>query len=580
MGVRDRLFDLGRDAVRSAASAALDWAAGPALEPDEIIKADGNQKPTSDPTALEGGDLPTDKDLSLDDPKAMFWDPFAIIEQLGYKERPTQMTYGTLRAIVYKVPIVQAIIQTRVNQIASFAQPQLDRYQLGFQLKLRDQDAKPTPADKKWIREAQSLVMHTGVYDDPRYRDNFEMFLRKLVWDSLTYDQCCFEIVPNRKGTPAQWYAVDASTMRLADTATAYLKKKTQQDTKFVQIYDGMIVTEFMEDELCFGVRNPRTDMKLYGYGTSELEMTMTAITSLLWSWQYNSRFFSQGSAQKGILNFKGAIPDKQLKGFRRHWYTMLSGVENAWRTPITNADELQWISMQESNRDMEFSAWMDFLIKVVCSLFNMDPIEVNFQYGNVGQKSALQEASNREKITQSKERGLRPLLRFLAAMINRHIIWPMNENFEFEFVGLDAATHDDMAKRNQLRVKTTRTVDELRAEDGLEPMPDGMGEVILDPTWMQWVQQKKAEEMGVPGEQPPGAEAFGGPPGEEEEPPAEGEESGMDFQKLLAEQLGEEEEEEEEAEADAASKKRAEKKAKLMGKSGNGHGYLVDIEL
>ncbi len=264
------------------------------------------------------------------------------------------------------------------------------------------------------------------------------------------------------------------------------------KQVRYVQIYDGMVIAEYTQEEMCFAVRNPRNDIRLYGYGTSELEMLVPSITSLLWAWDYNSKFFSQGSAAKGIINFKGAVPENQLKNFRRHWYQMLSGVENAFRTPITNAEELQFINMQTSNRDMEFSAFMDFLIKTVCSMYQMDPIEVNFKYGNTGQKGGMGEANNKEKILESRERGLRPLLRFMAANINRHIVWPMNENFEFEFVGLDAKTKGEIADDNTKRVKTIMMVDELRAEEDLPPLPDGSGQVVLDPVWMQAMTMKQ----------------------------------------------------------------------------------------
>ena len=727
MGLRDSLRALGLTAVGAAAELARDWASqslgdDPFAKADPPPKGEGEGDKSKAPQKEGGGAVPTDDDLALADPKSMFWDPFSIIEQLGYKERPTQITYGTLRAILFRMPIIYDIIQTRIDQMASFARPQHDRYQMGFRIKLRDYESEPTAKDKKWIRGMEDLIIHTGVHEDPRHRDNFEKFIRKMMWDSLVYDQMCFEVVPNRAGQPAQWYPIDSTTVRLADTASAYLKKKLRDDTRYVQIYDGMIITEYSEEELCFGVRNPRTDLRLYGYGTAELEMIMTTITSLLWAWQYNQRFFSQGSATKGILNFKGAIPEHQLKGFRRHWYTMLcvggdtvirtrekgeipigeyvvegfirpvtiwngeryvaarafkgeqtkqvcvtelangvrlrtspdhqflvhsetladvlypdrtcppgevwrkqselvpgdqvfwsdgvnlqcievakayptdhyeqmfdvtvendehrfaangiivhnSGVENAWRTPITNADELQWISVMETNKDMEFNSWMDFQIKCAAAAFRMNPVEINFQYGNVGQRGALNESSNKEKITESKQRGLYPLLRFLAECINTHVVWPTNPNYEFEFVGLDAGTREETAKLNQMRVKTTRTVDELRAEDDLEPMPDGLGEVILDNVWMQWAQQKQAQAEGMAAPGAPGA------PGGPEMPGGEEEEPGFDFDQLFPEE--EEEEEGGGEEMTARAKERASNKAKekagRMGKS------LVEIEL
>lgn len=497
-------------------------------EPDPDDRGEGNEKApggSSEETA-QSAPVPTEK--AEDNPKSLFWDPFAIIEQLGYKERPSQISYGTLRAIVWKLPIIQAIIQTRINQIVSFCSPQHNRYELGFRIKMRNHEDKPTAADKKFSRQMESFIMRTGVTDNPRGRDGFEQFVRKFIWDSMVYDQACMEVVPNRKGQPAEWYAVDSSSMRLADTARTYMDEDLRDTVKFVQVYDSMIVAEYTQEELAFGIRNPRSDMRLHGYGVSEIEMLMSAVTSLLYAWDYNTKFFSQGTSAKGLLNFKGAVSEAQMRAFRRHWYQMVTGVENAWRTPITNAEEVQWVNMQQSNRDMEFNAWMDFLIKVSCGIYSMDPIELNFKYGNVGQKGALSEGNNKEKLTESKERGLRPLLRFLASVLNLHVVWPINENFEFAFVGLDAFTREEAADMATKQVKSFRTIDEIRAEDDLPSLADGTGNLILDPTYLQYlVQQQQAKQQTQQG----------GMPGQEGVP--QGPDGQPDFQQMLAGKTG-----------------------------------------
>lgn len=536
MALRDRLTGLGRVAATAAADALLDWA-----ETGSLMKAEDPKEPKESAdegqsTAPGGSNADTSKNApvptqaSTEEPKSLFYDPFSIIEQLGYKEKPTAITYNTLKMIMWRMPIVQAVVQTRINQVASFAKPSHNRYDLGFRVKTRETEKEPSEQDKKWSQQMESLIMRTGITDNPRGRDDMEKFLRKLTWDALVFDQTTFEIVPNKQGQPAEWYAVDASTVRLADTARTYMNEDLMDAVRYVQIYDSMIVSEYTQEEMAFGIRNPRTDIRLHGYGVSELEILIQVITSFLNSWDYNAKFFTQGSAAKGLLNFKGAMNETQLKAFRRHWYQMISGVENAWRTPITNADEVQWLNMQNNNRDMEFNAWMDFLIKLTCSCYQMDPVEVNFQYGNMGQKSSLQQSSNREKITESRERGLRPLLGHLAAMINRNIIWPLNESFEFSFVGLDAFTKEEAAELQTKQIKTYRTVDEIRAEEDLSPLPDGKGEVILDPTWAQLQAQAAQAEMGGEG-------GFGG-----DEEGGEGDDGGFDFEKLL----GDEDEDEE----------------------------------
>ena len=504
MAFWDEVKTLSTRALGAAGGVVNDWAKGN-LSKAETEGQEATPK-GKEADSAESNPVPTQP--AKQDPKSLFWDPFAVIEQLGYKDRPTLLSYATLKAMVYRCPIVHAIINTRVQQVAAFAQPQHDRYQMGYRIKLRESDKQASKAELAWITQAESLIQRTGVTNNPRGRADFETFLRKVTWDSLVYDQMTFEVVPDRRGVPCEWYPVDAASIRLADSASTYIDEDENKITRYVQIYDGVVIAEYNQEELCFGVRNPRTDLRLFGYGVSELEMLISTVTSILWAMEYNQRFFSQGAAAKGILNFKGVVPETQLNAFRRHWYQTCASVSSAWKTPITNAEDLQWISLQQSNRDMEFSAYFDWLIKVASAIYVMDPTEINFKYGNTGARGGLQEANNKEKITESKERGLRPLLRFLERCINQFIIWPMNENFEFDFVGLDALTRDEIADLNQKRVKTFLTVDELRAEDDLEPLPDGKGEIILDPTWLQWAQLKEGGGMeGMPGEEGEGEE-------------------------------------------------------------------------
>lgn len=545
MGIRDDILRLGLNTVGVIGETAANWA-GTALSKSGGDSSDSTLG-ASDEDTTSSNPVPTEK--ATDDPKFLAWDPYSIVEQLGYKNKPSPITYATLKSICYKMPVIQAIIQTRVDQVASFATPQKDRYSLGFRVKLRDSEREPTKQDKLWIQQAESLIMRTGVTDNPRGRDNFETFLRKITTDSLRYDQFCTEIVPNRKGTPAEWYAVDATTIRLADSASTTVDEDDLSAIRYVQIYDGMIIAEYTQEEMYFGVRNPNTDIRLQGYGTSEIETLIPAITNLLYAFAWNQNVFQNGTAAKGIINFKGVTNEKRMQDFRRQWYTQISGVKSAWKTPITSSEQgLEYINMQTSARDMEFSAWLDFQIKLSCAHYNMDPAELNFTYGNMGQKSSIGGTdNNKEKITESKERGLRPLLRSIANCMNQSIIWPMNESFEFEFVGLDAYTREDMIKNNQIRVKTTRTIDELRAEDDLEPLPDGKGEIILDPTWLQYAQMKEGGGEGLPGEE-------GESPAEGEEP-EENNGDDLDYEKILAQYEAESEDEDDDTDDEKVKK-------------------------
>lgn len=421
-----------------------------------------------------------------EDPQALYWDPFSIIDQMGFRERPSTITYATLETMVWKVPIIQAIIQTRLNQLSAFCSPQRHKFGTGFRVKMRDSQDKPSPADKKFIKQMENSILLSGSTDgDPRARDSFETFVRKVMRDSIVFDQATFEILYDRRDLPAEWYAVDAKTIRLANTNKLYPTDDMDQ-THTVQIFDNVIINEFSRKEMAFEVRNPRTSIHNFGYGSPEIEMLISTITQLLWGVQYNSSFFSQGTVSKGVLNLVGSIPEKHLRAFRREWYQLISGVQNAWRTPVINADEVKWIPLNPNNRDMEFSSWMEFLIRVTSGVFSIDPIEVGFKYGNSGQSRSVFEGASRSKVVESKDKGLKPLLKFLSRTIDKYIIWPTNPNFTFEFVGLDPMTPKEMADLTTQRIRTMYTIDEMRAEEDLDPLPNGTGKVLLDASWMQ----------------------------------------------------------------------------------------------
>jgi len=253
--------------------------------------------------------------------KSLLYDPFQLLDTLKYKERPMMLTYDVLRAMSERNPIVAAIINTRVNQVASFSSPPKTPYDIGFRVHMRDDKLEPEKADDARIKELTALIEETAIEQVPgEERDNFDTFLRKCTRDSLTYDQMAFEIINGKGGYPVAYLGIDASTIRLASTArffkdirggimqppkvdlalgTRQKEEIKPEDIRYVQILDGKVVTTYTSQELGFGIRNPRSSIKQNGYGVSELEILVNTVTAHLWAEEYNRRFFSQGSAPK-----------------------------------------------------------------------------------------------------------------------------------------------------------------------------------------------------------------------------------------------------------------------------------------
>lgn len=498
-------------------------------------------------------------------PRSLMFDPLSIQFAMGYKDRRYSLTYDILKRIPQQLSLIAAILQTRCNQVASFAVPFRLSKSLGFAVRHKNPARMTTKGEREFIQSMENFIYKCGANDpnphSPIVRDDFETFLKKIVRDSLMYDQACFEVVPDRRGLPYEFMAVDASTIRLAannidlDYATAMrhniqyqmgqgpnsmmnahtgpyrtlqIKNPELEDVpSYIQLVNGIIRNTYTRGELAFGVRNPRSDIYVQGYGYSELEQLITIITAHLFAEEYNRRFFMQGSAPKGILNFKGdnLTPD-QLEAFKRQWRSNLEGVENSWRTPIMQAEQgVEWIDLHPSNQEMEYSMWIEYLIKITCAVFLIDPAELNFDMHGGVQQTPLFESSQEWKLKASRDRGLKPMLRFIAKMINDQIVQKLDDHFTFDFLGLDELTEQEKLENNKEKLASYMTLNEIRRADDLPDVADG--DIVMNPTYTTYLQQKGQRELqekqaaavtgGTPGGE--GAAASPAPGGEQGKP-------------------------------------------------------------
>lgn len=521
------------------------------------------------------------------DPKASLVDPWSYGQvAYGYKEKYSMLDYSKCRQITYADPVVAAVLQTRINQVAAYALPQVDKYKVGFKIRMRDQKGKPSKQDELRMKEIETFIMGCGVpenFDDTpqlKRRDNFETFLRKIVRDSLTFDQACFEVTPRNDGRPYSFMAVDASTIRvipdrkealeqsrgvneyydrsiIAPTGTeGEFKEFKPRHPRYAQVIQGVVRHVFDEWEMAFGVRNPRTDIASFGYGFSEIEMLITTITSHMNAETYNRKFFSQGSSIKGILTFEGSVPPDQLEAFRRQWYQQVTGVNNAWRTPIMalgKDGKLNWQSLHSTNREMEFGRWMEYCIKTICGVFQIDPIEIGFDISRQGSgqgasTGGLGQGNQGERIAFSQDKGLRPLLVFIQSLLNDYIVHRIDPNFDFEFVGLNANNEKDDLDKAIQQGKAFKTINEIRAEHDMEPLPEAdkiknPGDVVLDSSLLQFITQlqqaaQTPDQSGGAPDGMGGGAPDGGAPADGQEPDSGAGEPEPDYENMSMEEL------------------------------------------
>ena len=465
--------------------------------------------------------------------KAFLIDPLEFNSNLGYKDKPFSLTYTTLKRMA-KTPIINSIIKTRKNQIADFAEPQENKYNTGFVIRrkpVNGVEQKMDERDKKIANSITDFLLNgggVGLWD----KDDFDTFIRKIVDDSLTYDQMTFELIRNRRGQLEGFLATDGATFRIADSyfSKDYNNKFFQREgagvwqdrgdfgkkihgyyPAYVQVYQNMKVNEFYPWELCFGIRNPSSSIYTNGYGCSELEELINVVTSMLWGDEYNRRFFSQGSAPKGLLRVKGVNNEAAIQQFKQQWQSMISGVMQSWKTPVVEAD-VDWIDLQKNNRDMEYNAWMEYLIKQACAIYSIDPSEIGWDISRSGGNSGLFEGSQEDRLKHSKDKGLYPLLKFIQRKINKYIVEQINPEFEFLFMDLNGMTIEQELDMDIKKVNSFVTINEIREKYDMKPLEFGdipSNSIILSNKNAQQQQQQMGMggNMGSGGEENPFAE-------------------------------------------------------------------------
>jgi hypothetical protein len=436
-----------------------------------------------------------------------------------YFERPGQFNFDAMRAMVEQTPILNAVIMTRQRQVARFCRPQKGGKGPGFKIASKEKTENIDASEQEAIKLLETFISNSGWETKPRQRlrlkrDNFSTLMSKLVRDSLTMDSMAIETEWKRDKALGLdgLYAVDGSTIRLC-SEEGY---QGEDEIFALQVIQGNIRTAYGYDDLIYVPRNPRTDVIAGGYGLAETELLVRVVTGFLNAFTYNTKYFDSNAIPKGVLNLYGNYSDEDINVFKRYWNNMVKGVNNQWSLPVMVSRDSESAAKFENfgvdANEVMFAKWMSLLASIICAIYGIAPDEINFESFSAD-KSGLSGSDTEEKLAFSKDKGLRPLLSYLETTLSEYVIGEFSDKYEFQWTGLDEEDEKQVWERKKL----TRTVNEIRAEDGVEKAEGAWGDAPLNPSlvgaWQAEAQQGQ-EDFGQPGaggDQQPGGDDFGG---------------------------------------------------------------------
>jgi hypothetical protein len=411
--------------------------------------------------------------LPQPDIKSVLWNPSEIgFTGKGYRDPNNGVSFNTLNRMG-DIFIIKAVINTRIEQVQNFLKYSNDDQKPGYKIRYKQSptsvgvDSSKQDLSKEDMKKVEYIVKFLeegGENEKWDCEDNFQEFTRKVLNDSLRLDQLCFEVVRARNLSLKKFRAVDGALIRQLDTNDPRHTQMFEQFRwhgylpRYAMVWDGQIIRHPVTDEyvafypweLGYGIRNKSSNVLRNGYGCSELETLLEIVTWVLWGMQYNGNFFKQGSQPKGFINVKnGNIDQGTLNEFRQDWKQTMSTVYNSHKIPVIQGIDLEWIDLQQTNRDMEFTEWIKFLMVLVCSVYRMDPSELGFQFQDTAR--VFGQDGQKERLDHSKQKGLTPLLIFYQNILNKYIISEIDERLEFVFTGIEI---EDEAAQVDLDVK------------------------------------------------------------------------------------------------------------------------------
>lgn len=433
--------------------------------------------------------------------KAIIDDPYFenMTNQIMVKHKMSRLSNRMLKEVSVRDWLVSAILQCRVDTLLRFSRPEHRRFEMGFRVVKRDRNAEYSNDELAEVAAIEDFIYRCGRTEGTPADERmlFGEFLKLIVRDALTFGHVSIEKVKTRAGGLHRFRPLPAESVYLINkrvsknqiTQEQIASKQTfgkplsdndpkrdqqvnEEDIeyyKYVQMsYNMQPLAHFGDEDLIFKNFNPQNFADSNGYCYSPLELAIINITNHLNVENYNANFFTHGYAARGVLHLKGTVTQSQLMNFRRQFYNSISGQQHAWRTPIVaGLDEVQWVPMSGSAKEMEYINFNNHLMRVICSMFQIDPVELGLEYlASANGRSPMQQANNEYKIEYSRERGLYPILMFVEDMINSDLMPALDKNlankYKFVFTGYTDETPQTEIAQMQAEMTVFKSMNDL----------------------------------------------------------------------------------------------------------------------
>jgi hypothetical protein len=432
--------------------------------------------------------------------QSMFYDPLTLESNAYGTVRTISPYYGrainyrVLRRVSEKAWILNLCIQNITKKVRPYLKPTSSENQRGFRVKKKDVE-KMSEAEKKIAKELEQFLLNTGDVEEDNREDDLDKYATKIIRDICQLDQIASELQRTRGGDLCAFWAIDAGTIEVALPSS-----ENETGIKYVQVIHNIPYAEYSRKELIFDCMNPRTDIEKAGYGYSIVEQAIDLVTSAINTFMFNAGFFQENKLPRGILLLQGDADQDEIDDIEEYIVNLMSGPPTSqWRIPVIPsgrpdggggeaARKIEWVSLQGTNREMEFQAWYDLQLSGIVGLFGLSMEDLGL---HSTKSQPLIGLDNTPRIETSKSLVLGDILGFLQKHFNQ-IIACKNPDYEVEIIGYEKADPRLSMDIDKGEVETFKSIDEKREEKGLEPYNKPWSQMPLNAQAVQMVMNEQ----------------------------------------------------------------------------------------
>lgn len=389
------------------------------------------------------------------------WDYQSGINQLYTPRANSPVSFYDLRALAQNYDLLASVIETRKDQMCA----------LDWKLEYKDQNKERDSA----IDNLEALFLC------PDKKRPYVTWMRKCLHEVFVTDALTIEPVFLGSG---EFYALKQLDGTLIKPVVDWdgdipdpIGPDGQKQPAYQQILKGLPVADFAADELIYWPRNQRIN---HLYGFSPVEQIIVSVNIALRRQVFQLDYYRAGSIPDAMVGVPDTWTAEHILLIQKFWDAQFDdpqGANLAERRKLKFMPGGKVTFAKDAQLKDEYDEW---LARIVCYAFSVEPTPFIKQ---------VNRSTSENQKQQSREEGLMPLKKWWKSLMD-FIIATYLKRPDVVFAWDEDETTDpataaeielNRAKTEDVRLKNGSTsIDEIREERDLEPLPNGDGKEYL----------------------------------------------------------------------------------------------------